>query len=114
MTPAIRQLLAYLGESLGRTIERLSHESRLKARRLITISATREQPTEPGLAFGRELLVAFKSDFGCLSLGREAKIFGKTPSDPAELYRVLGYLRSHPIKIRTHSCVSFAFLGRPR
>lgn len=63
----IRNLCTYLGESLSRTIERLSFERRLQARRIINTSATTEAPIGHIIASGDELLQLFGADWGCLS-----------------------------------------------
>ena len=63
----IRNLCTYLGESLSRTVERLSYERRLQARRVINLSATNEAPAGHIIASGDELLALFQCEAGCLS-----------------------------------------------
>ncbi|KAK4047467.1 hypothetical protein OIV83_005379 [Microbotryomycetes sp. JL201] len=89
----IRNLCSYLGESLSRTIERLSYERRLQARRIINTSASTENPSGTFITSGDELLTLFGADFGCLSVGEEAKILGDV-SNAQELLAVLEYLRA--------------------
>ncbi|KAK4046723.1 hypothetical protein OIO90_006454 [Microbotryomycetes sp. JL221] len=89
----IRNLCSYLGESLSRTIERLSYERRLQARRIINTSASTENPSGTFIASGDELLTLFGADFGCLNVGEEAKIMGDVPN-AQELLAVLEYLRA--------------------
>ncbi|SCZ89798.1 BZ3500_MvSof-1268-A1-R1_Chr1-3g01584 [Microbotryum saponariae] len=93
---AIRQLCAYLGDSLSRTIERLSYERRLQARKIINTSANSEMPTR-FIANGGDLLDLFSADFGCLSVGEEAKILGDV-GNSQELFAVLEYLRDRQFR----------------
>ncbi|KDE03546.1 hypothetical protein MVLG_05974 [Microbotryum lychnidis-dioicae p1A1 Lamole] len=93
---AIRQLCAYLGDSLSRTIERLSYERRLQARKIINTSADSEMPTG-FIANGGDLLDLFSADFGCLSVGEEAKILGDV-GNSQELFAVLEYLRDRQFR----------------
>lgn len=108
----IRNLCSYLGESLSRTIERLSYERRLQARRIINTSASTEGPATI-VSRGEDLLELFNSDFGCLrcdsrlanagfrrltvlmlhSVGEEAKILGEV-SNAQEILAILEYLRA--------------------
>lgn len=71
----IRNLCAYLGESLSRTIERLSYERRLQARRIINTSASSEGPPSI-VSKGEDLLELFNSDFGCLRCVARRLSFG--------------------------------------
>ncbi|SCV68109.1 BQ2448_230 [Microbotryum intermedium] len=93
---AIRQLCAYLGDSLSRTIEHLSYERRLEARKIINTSANGEMPTR-FIANGGDLLELFSADFGCLSVGEEAKILGDI-GNSQELFAVLEYLRDRQFR----------------
>lgn len=88
----VRQLCKLLGQSISRNIERISYSRRLQARKLINTSTTEANPSGYIIAKAEDLLDLFAADFGCLSIGDEAKILGSV-SNSQELLAVLEYLR---------------------
>ncbi|ORY88390.1 hypothetical protein BCR35DRAFT_312898 [Leucosporidium creatinivorum] len=88
----IRNLCTYLAESLSRTIERLSLERRLQARNIISHSAASDAPVGHIISDSSELLELFDADWGCLSVGDEAKLLGEVGT-ASELLCILEYLR---------------------
>lgn len=89
----IRSLCRLLSDSIGRNIERLTMALRLELRRVINGQSSSQviatlmltsifhvvtpSPTNPGgyiVATAEDLLALFKADFGCLSIGDEAKV----------------------------------------
>jgi hypothetical protein len=96
VTFPIRQLCRMLSDSIGKNIERLIYASRLKRRTLINrkshfsvsservrvfnffpITSGTPSPGNPGgyiVATAADLLSLFDADFGCLSIGEEAKV----------------------------------------
>ncbi|KAH8924871.1 hypothetical protein BT69DRAFT_1349174 [Atractiella rhizophila] len=88
----IRQLCRLLGDSISANVERLSYARRLQARKLINTSPSTSNPSGYIVANADDLLRLFDAEFGVISIGEEAKIFGPLKNSQ-EVIAVLEYLR---------------------
>jgi light-regulated signal transduction histidine kinase (bacteriophytochrome) len=92
MTSPQRQLCRVLGGDISRNIERLSYASRLTSRKLINTASTKSNPSGYIVANSEDLLKLFDADFGCLSIGEEAKLLGPLDNSQ-EVLAILDFVR---------------------
>lgn len=87
-----RQLCRILGDSISHNIERLSYAQRLHSRKVINTVSSNSNPSGYIVARAEDLLSLFDAEFGCLSIGEEAKLLGQIENSQ-EVLAVLEYLR---------------------
>lgn len=92
----IRKMCRLIGDTASRTIEKLSFESRLQARKLINTVPTEANPSGYIIASSDDLLKLFDADFGLLSIRGETKIMGKL-EQTQEALAMLEYLRMRKV-----------------
>ncbi|KAL8283833.1 hypothetical protein RQP46_005265 [Phenoliferia psychrophenolica] len=89
----MRQLCKLLSDSFGRNIERLIMARRLdSSKKIINTRPTSSHPNGFIVATAENLLALFDADFGCLSIGEEAKVLGVVENSQ-EILAILAYLR---------------------
>ncbi|KAL8276756.1 hypothetical protein RQP46_010865 [Phenoliferia psychrophenolica] len=98
----MRQLCKLLSDSFGRNIERLIMARRLdSSKKIINTRPTSSHPNGFIVATAENLLALFDADFGCLSIGEEAKVLGVVEGTE-EILAILAYLRER----------RFAYIGQ--
>lgn len=88
----IRKLCRLVGETVARNIERISHYSDLQARVMVNSVPKEADPSKYIVGSSDDLLRLFQADYGVLSIGREAKLFG-SESNSQEALALLQYIR---------------------
>jgi light-regulated signal transduction histidine kinase (bacteriophytochrome)/CheY-like chemotaxis protein len=88
----IRKLCRLVGDTVARNIERITHASDLQARVMVNSVPKEADPSKYIVGSSDDLLRLFQADYGVLSIGHEAKIFG-SESSSQEALALLQYIR---------------------
>ncbi|KAF3391587.1 Cyanobacterial phytochrome B [Penicillium rolfsii] len=93
----IRKMCRLLGDMISRNIKRLSDESQIKARDLISTLPTGTNPSGYTIATLEDLMELFDSDYVAVSLCDERKILGDE-TNLHEVLAILAFLSVHQLK----------------
>ncbi|KAJ5982993.1 CheY-like superfamily [Penicillium waksmanii] len=88
----IRKLCRLVGDTVARNIERITHASDLQARVMVNSVPKEADPSKYIVGSSDDLLRLFQADYGVLSIGNEAKLFG-SESNSQEVLALLQYIR---------------------
>ncbi|KAJ5902229.1 hypothetical protein N7495_002757 [Penicillium taxi] len=101
----LRRMCYLLGDTVSRSIERLSYTSRLQARKLINTVPSETNPSGYIVASSHELLQLFDADCGALCINDETNILGNGSESSQEILALVAYLRLRPLSsvLATHS-----------
>lgn len=88
----IRKLCRLVGDTVARNIERINHASDLQARVMVNSVPKEADPSKYIVGTSDDLLKLFQADYGVLSIGNEAKLFG-SKSNSQEALALLQYIR---------------------
>ncbi|CAG7920650.1 unnamed protein product [Penicillium olsonii] len=92
----IRKLCRLVGDTVARNIERINHASDLQARVMMDTVPKEADPSKYIVGTSDDLLRLFQANFGILSIGNEAKLFGDK-SNSQEALALLQYIRLRKI-----------------
>jgi light-regulated signal transduction histidine kinase (bacteriophytochrome) len=88
----IRKLCRLVGDTVARNIERINHAFDLQARVMVNSVPKEADPSKYIVGSSDDLLRLFQADYGVLSIGHEAKLFGNE-SNSQEALALLQYIR---------------------
>jgi light-regulated signal transduction histidine kinase (bacteriophytochrome)/AmiR/NasT family two-component response regulator len=88
----IRKVCRLVGETVARNIERINHSSDLQASVMVNSVPKEADPSKYIVGSSDDLLRLFQADYGVLSIGNEAKLFG-SDSNSQEALALLQYIR---------------------
>ncbi|KAJ5918372.1 CheY-like superfamily [Penicillium verhagenii] len=88
----IRKLCRLVGDTVARNIERINHASDLQARAMMSSVPKEADPSKYIVGSSDDLLRLFQSDYGVLSIGNEAKLFGGE-TNSQEVLALVEYIR---------------------
>ncbi|CAG7950169.1 unnamed protein product [Penicillium salamii] len=88
----IRKLCRLVGDTVARNIERISHSSDLQARVMMESVPKETDPSKYIIGTSDDLLRLFQAQYGILSIGNEAKLFGDK-SNSQDALALLQYIR---------------------
>ena len=88
----VRKLCRLVGDTVARNIERINHASDLQARVMVDSIPKEADPSKYIVGTSDDLLQLFQANYGVLSIGNEAKIFG-SKSNSQEALALLQYIR---------------------
>ncbi|KAJ5770874.1 CheY-like superfamily [Penicillium nucicola] len=88
----IRKLCRLVGDTVARNIERITHASDLQARVMVNSVPKEADPSKYIVGSSDDLLRLFQADYGVLSIGNEAKLFG-SDANSQEVLALLQYIR---------------------
>ncbi|KAJ5366654.1 hypothetical protein N7541_000595 [Penicillium brevicompactum] len=88
----VRKLCRLVGDTVARNIERINHASDLQARVMVNSIPKEADPSKYIVGTSDDLLQLFQANYGVLSIGNEAKLFG-SKSNSQEALALLQYIR---------------------
>ncbi|KAJ5298831.1 uncharacterized protein N7443_006951 [Penicillium atrosanguineum] len=94
----IRKLCRLVGDTVARNIERINHTFDLQARVMANAIPKEADPSKYIVGSSDDLLRLFQADFGILSIGHEAKLFGGD-SNSQEALALLQYIRLRKVTL---------------
>ncbi|OQE29847.1 hypothetical protein PENSTE_c002G06652 [Penicillium steckii] len=92
----IRKLCRLVGDTVARNIERISRASDLQARVMMNSVPKETDPSKYIVGSSEDLLKLFQADYGVISIGNEAKLFG-SDTNTQEVLALVEYIRQREI-----------------
>ncbi|KAJ5291994.1 hypothetical protein N7478_001245 [Penicillium angulare] len=92
----IRKLCRLVGDTVARNIERINRASDLQTRVMMNSVPKEADPSKYIVGSSEDLLKLFQADYGVLSIGNEAKLFGGE-TNSQEVLALVEYIRQRKV-----------------